>query len=344
MKKEDSRKLSAAAQEEKRKVAIRLWKKGMALQEVADTVGAHKRSVSNWIRRYREGGASSLKSARRGVRVGTGRRMSHEQERLIRRLLMDKTPDQLRLDYALWTRKAVMELIGRETGIKMPIRTVGEYLKRWGMTPQKPVRRAYEQSPGAVREWLDGKYPEIHARAQAEKAEIYWGDETGLRSDCQHGRGYAPKGKTPIVRLNAKRASANMISAITNQGKVRFRIFEGSMNADVLIDFCERLIKSTRRKVYLILDNLRVHHARVFKAWLAEHGEQIEVFYLPSYSPELNPDEYLNCDLKAGVHGGKPARDKAQLKKKALSHMRMLQKMPSRVAKYFEHEKIRYAA
>ena len=244
----------------------------------------------------------------------------------------------------MWTRKAVNELIKQETGITMPIRTVGEYLKRWGFTPQKPVRRAYEQNPKAVRKWLDERYPQIKAKAKAEKAEIYWGDETGIRNDSQHERGYAPKGKTPVARLNAKRVSVNMISAVNNQGKVRFRIFEGSMNADLLIDFCKRLIKSAKRKVYLILDNLRVHHARIFKAWLAEHDDEIEVFYLPSYSPELNPDEYLNCDLKAGVHSGRPARDKKQLKKKVLSHMRMLQKKPNRVAKYFEHEKIRYAA
>ena len=156
--------------------------------------------------------------------------------------------------------------------------------------------------------------------------------------------GYAPKGKTPVLRLNAKRSSTNMISAVTNQGKVRFRVFEGSMNADILIDFCKRLIKSAKRKVYLILDNLRVHHAKIFKAWLSEHEDEIEVFYLPSYSPELNPDEYLNCDLTAGVHSGKPARDKKQLKKKVISHMRMLQKSPDRVARYFKHEKIRYAA
>ena len=170
------------------------------------------------------------------------------------------------------------------------------------------------------------------------------GDETGLRNDSQHERGYAPKGKTPVVRLNANRKSVNMISAVTNQGKVRFQVFDGTMNADILVDFCKRLIKAAQRKVYLILDNLRVHHASVFKEWLSEHDAEIEVFYLPSYSPELNPDEYLNCDLKAGVHSGKPARDKASLKKKVISHMRMLQKRPTRVGKYFMHEKIRYAA
>lgn len=312
----------------------------MTRAEIGEIVGVHADTVGRWLKLN----PRALKVNRGGRKPGEGRQLTKEQEKAIRGMVVDKTPDQLKMPYALWTRKAVMELIKRQTGIDMPIRTVGEYLKRWGFTPQKPVKRAYEQNPKAVQRWLDEEYPEIKARARREDAEIYWGDETGMRNDSQHERGYAPKGRTPVVRLNAKRTSTNMISAITNQGKVRFRVFDGSMNTDILIDFCKRLIKSAQRKVFLVLDNLRVHHARIFNAWLAEHAEEIEVFYLPSYSPELNPDEYLNCDLKAGVHGGKPARDKKQLKKKVVSHMRMLQKKPGRVAKYFEHQKIRYAA
>jgi len=258
--------------------------------------------------------------------------------------MTDKTPDQLKMADALWTRKAVMELIEQETGIKMPIRTVGEYLKRWGFTPHKPLKQAYEQNPKAVQQWLEDDYPKIKAQAKRENAEIYWGDETGVRNDAQHERGYAPKGKTPVIRLNANRTSTNMISAITNQGKVRFKLFDGTMNAQRLIEFCQRLIKAAKRKVFLILDNLRVHHAKVFKAWLNHHKALIEVFYLPAYSPELNPGEYLNCDLKAGVHSGQPARSNQALKKKVISHMRMLQKMPARVASYFRHRKISYAA
>lgn len=312
----------------------------MTRAEIGEIVGVHADTVGRWLKLN----PRALKVNRGGRKPGEGRQLTKEQEKAIRGMVVDKTPDQLKMPYALWTRKAVMELIKRQTDIDMPIRTVGEYLKRWGFTPQKPVKRAYEQNPKAVQRWLDEEYPEIKARARREDAEIYWGDETGMRNDNQHERGYAPKGRTPVVRLNAKRTSTNMISAITNQGKVRFRVFDGSMNTDILIDFCKRLIKSAQRKVFLVLDNLRVHHARIFNAWLAEHAEEIEVFYLPSYSPELNPDEYLNCDLKAGVHGGKPARDKKQLKKKVVSHMRMLQKKPGRVAKYFEHQKIRYAA
>jgi len=342
--KEDARKLSPSAQEEKRKLAIKLWKKGLSQKEVAETVGTTPQTMSGWVKRYKSAGASSLNARKRGTALGENRHLSADQERHLQKLITDKSPDQLKMAYVLWTRKAVMELIEQEAGIKMPIRTVGEYLKRWGFTPQKPAKRAYEQNPKAVQQWLNEDYPEIKARAKAENAEIYWGDETGLRNDSQHERGYAPKGKTPVVRLNANRKSVNMISAVTNQGKVRFQVFDGTMNADILIDFCKRLIKTAQRKVYLILDNLRVHHARVFKEWLSEHDAEIEVFYLPSYSPELNPDEYLNCDLKAGVHSGKPARDKPSLKKKVVSHMRMLQKRPARVSKYFVHEKIRYAA
>ena len=336
----DARGLPREVLEEKRRQAHRLRKRGMTRAEIGEIVGVHADTVGRWLKLS----SRQFKVNRGGRKKGEGRRLTQAQADRLRKLITDKAPDQLKLNYALWTRKAVMELIEQETGIRMPIRTVGEYLKRWGFTPQKPVKRAYEQNPKAVQRWLDEDYPAIKAKAKDEKAEIYWGDETGVRSDGQHERGYAPKGKTPVIRLNAKRTSTNMISAITNQGKVRFRVFEGSMNADILIDFCKRLIKSSKRKVYLILDNLRVHHAKVFKRWLSEHEDEIEGFYLPSYSPELNPDEYLNCDLKAGVHSGKPARDKNQLKKKVISHMRMLQKKPGRVAKYFEHRKIRYAA
>lgn len=343
---EDARSLPAVVQEEKRKQAIRMWKtKRYTHKEIGEQVGVHYLTVGRWVRTYQSDGMKALKaSEQQGRPVGSGRLLSPEQERAIQQLLIDKTPDQLKLRYALWTREAVQQVIRQETGVKVAIRTIGEYLKRWGFTVQKPKKRAYEQRPTEVRQWLDEQYPAIHARAKAENAEIYWGDETGLRSDSQHVRGYAPKGKTPVLRLNAKRESINLISAITNQGKVRFRIFDGTMNADILIDFMQRLIKDAKRKVFLILDNLRVHHAKVVKAWLAEHKDEIEVFYLPSYSPELNPDEYMNCDLKAGVHGSTPARSKAELKAKAIAHLRKLQKLPGRVMKYFQAEPIRYAA
>lgn len=340
---EDARKFTTETQEQLRKQAIRLRKQGKTHKDIAEIVGVHKDTVWRWWKKYETSGAPGLKVQKRGRRYGAQRSLDISGERKIQKMICDYTPDQLRLTFALWTRQAVQELIRRELGVGMPIRTVGLYLQRWGFTPQKPLRQAYEQRPAAVQKWLKEDYLSITARAKKEKAEIHWGDETGIRSDSQHGRSYAPKGKTPVIRISAKRTSVNMISTVTNQGKVRFMIYKEKMHGKVLIKFMKQLIKNSDRKIYLILDNLRVHHAKDVKEWLVSHPKEIEVFYLPSYSPELNPDEYLNCDLKAGVHSRPPSRSQENLIKKVRSHMIKLQKLPGRVRKYFKHPKIAYA-
>lgn len=344
MKKDDARRLSAKAQEQLRKQAVRLKSKGKSFVEIAEIVGVHRNTVSRWWSAYCDGGADTLKSRPRGLQKGLYRKLTPEQETLIQKLITGKTPDQFKLDFALWTREAVQSLVKSRLGIQLPIRTVGDYLKRWGFTPQKPLKRAYEQRPAEVKKWLDESYPIIEARAKKEKAEIHWGDETGIRSDCQHGRGYAPKGKTPVIRLSAKRASLNMISTVTHQGKVRFMLYEGSINAERFIQFIKQLIKGAKKKIFLVLDNLRVHHAKIVKKWLQDYNHRIALFFLPAYSPELNPDEYLNDDLKSGVHSKSPARDKESLTNKVRYHMKMLQKSPNRVQKYFKHSKISYTA
>lgn len=343
---QDARTLSPEAQEQLRKQAIRLKQKGMSFVDIAAVVAVHRNTVAKWWKTYGHEGPKGLKAQPRGRRLGEQRTLLVEQEATIQRLICDKNPDQYKLPFALWTRQAVQELIKVRMRVQMPLRTVGEYLKRWGFTPQKPLKRAYEQRPAAVRQWLDEAYPAIARRAKQEQAEIHWGDETGMRNDSQHGRSYAPRGHTPVIRLSAKRASTNMISTVTNQGKVRFMIYSGSMNASRLIQFFTQLLKGANKKIFLILDNLRVHHAKPVKAWLAEvrNTKRIEVFFLPAYSPELNPDEYLNGDLKAGVHAKPPTRDTATLKKNVRAHMRMLQQSPTRVRHYFNHPKIRYAA
>lgn len=338
--KTDARKLSREILEEKRRMAHQLRKRGMKIADIGEIVEVHADTVGRWLKLDE----NNLHVNRGGRKPGEARQLTQAEEKSLKRKIIDKTPDQFKLPYALWTRKSVQELIAQDTGKVVPIRTVGEYLKRWGMTPQKPQKRAYEQRAPDVKKWLKEEYPRIQAQAKQENAEIYWGDETGLRNDCQHERGYAPKGKTPTIKLNANRESINMISAITNQGKVRFRFFKGTMNSDVLIDFFVRLLKDAKRKVIMILDNLRVHHCAPVKEWLEKHKAMIEVFYLPAYSPELNPDEYLNCDLKAGVHSGIPARNGKQLQEKATKHMRMLQRKPKRVKKYFQNPNIKYAA
>lgn len=253
-------------------------------------------------------------------------------------------PDQLKLPFALWTRHAVQRLIEAEYGVVLPLRTMGEYLKRWGYTPQRPAKRAYEQCPKAVGKWLNEVYPTIAARAKAEGAEIHWGDETGLRSDHQAGCSYAKAGRTPVAKVPAKRVRVQLISTVTNRGTLRFMHYRGAMNSRLLIRFFKRLIADTEGKVFVILDNLRVHHSKAVKAWLAEHGDAIEVFYLPAYSPERNPDEYLNGDLKRSVHGEIPARSEAEMRRKTTSRLRSIQKRPAHVRAYFKNEFVKYAA
>jgi len=344
MEKIDARKHSPETQYEGRKQVVRLRKQGISNKAIAAGIGISEGRASKIWRSYMKEGSKAISLGKRGRRTGEKRTLTNEQETQMKRALIDKTPDQLKLPFALWTREAVKILVKQRLGITMPIRTVGEYLKRWGFTPQKPIKRAYEQNSQAVQKWLKADYPFIATRAKKEKAEIHWGDETGIQTGANLVRGFAPKGEKPVVSLVAKKSQVSMISAITNEGKVRFMMYRSAMNTDHLITFMARLVKDAGRKVFLILDNLRVHHSKIIKQWLQDHQEQIEVFYLPSYSPDLNPDEYLNGNLKTIVHSGTPIRNQRDLESKTRSFMRTLVKRPAHVRKYFKHQKVAYAA
>ena len=243
----------------------------------------------------------------------------------------------------LWTRESVKKLIKHDYNIDMPISTVGKYLQRWEFTSQVPIKRAYERSDKAVQAWLEESYPAIEKQSKEENAEIQWADETACVSLPSIIKGYAPKGKTPVMEHTAKRFKINMISSITNRGKLRFMIYEQNMDADLFITFLERLIGSSDKKIFLILDNLRVHHSKIVKAWVEEHTNKIALFYLPAYSPDLNPDEYLNNDFKRNVNKEKIPINKKELTQNTEKFMQMLENNPSRVANYFKHEKIAYA-
>jgi transposase len=340
----DMRKLTREARYERRVQVIRLRKAGRTYDEIATLTGLSRTGVFDICKRHATSGSSALHDAAGGRKLGEQRLLSPAQEALVQKLIADKTPDQLKMPYALWSRAAVAELIEQRFGLKLKVRTMGMDLQRWGFTPQKPMRKAYEQSPAAVKKWLDEDYPALAQRARAEGAEIHWGDESGLRSDDVRGRSYAPRGETPVVRVPNKRHGLSIISTVTNKGQMRWRIFDGALNSTILIDFFKRLIKGQKKKVFLILDNLRVHHSKPVKHWLAQHAEYIEVFYLPSYSPELNPDEMANADLKQAVTKLAPARTKLQLVKATARHLRSVQRQPQRIKKYFEHDPVRYAA
>ena len=343
MKTNDGRKLKLDTLEFVRKRAIELFNEGYNRGEVADILGVTRLSVGKWVKIYKQHGLKGLSLQKPGRKVGSGRRLTLEQEKKIQKMIRDKMPDQLKLPFALWNRRAIQALIKEQFEITLPTRTINHYLHRWGFTPQRPIKRAYEQNPKKVQEWLNNAYPAIKERAKGEDAEIHWGDETAVSSDCHYGRSYAPKGETPVVRRNANRFSASMISSITRQGKVRFMCYQGAMNSHLFLTFLKRLVKDSPKKIFLIIDNLPVHHSKPIKKWLTEHSDEIELFYLPSYSPELNPDEYLNRDFKQSIASKPPARNKNQLKKQLTSHMKSIQKLPERVKLYFKNPNVIYA-
>ena len=340
----DARSLPSDAQAELRRTAVRLVDEGRSKTEVAGLLSVSRETVGRWVKAHRAGGDRALDARRRGRRAGHTKLTDAEQQK-IAKLVAGKNPDQLKLPGFLWTRALVRDLIRQQLGIDVGEDTVGRYLRVWGMSPQKPMRRAYEQSDEAVRRWLEVDYPAIVKRAYRERAEILWLDESGLRSDHTAGRTWAPIGQTPVTHGTGKRFKANMIAAISNAGTLRFRVFDERFTGPVFLDFLRRLIRDNRgRKVMLILDGHPAHRARVVRDYVAAHRDEIELHFLPGYSPELNPAECLNQDVKTNALGRRRPLDVHQLKADVRRFLRSCQRRPAKVARYFHERHVAYAA
>lgn len=343
MKTKDARMLSAEAQEELRMRAVAACKMGMTQAEAAAALGVSRYSVIKWVAAHREGGEAALKARKKGPPKGHGSLLTPRQAASVARTVVGKCPEQLRLPFVLWTREAVSDLVWRRYGVRLARTTAGNYLRDWGFTPQKPVRRAYEQDPEAVRAWREDTYPGIVARAKREKADIYWGDESGLRSDHQAGRTYGKKGRTPVIPGTGQRFRCNMISAITNRGRLCFMVFLQRFRNGVFLDFLRRLSKHAPRKVFLIVDGHPVHRSKAVRAWLSTN-QKVELFFLPGYSPELNPDELVNQDVKSNALGRRRPKNQREMAGDTRSYLRSTQKRPDVVRSYFQGEHVLYAA
>jgi len=338
----DARSLPSIAQEDLRQKAVKAVLDGKKQLEVAKTLGVTRQNVGKWVKKFRQRGEKALKAKRRGRPKGGS--LLPWQAAQIAKTVVNHYPEQLRLPFYLWTREAVGQLIEQRFGIGLSVWTVGRYLGRWGFTPQKPVRRAYEQDPEAVRHWLEEEYPAIQRQAKREKGVIYWGDETGLRSDHAVGRSYGRRGQKPVIPGTGQRFRCNMISAITNQGRLNFMVFKDDFNTDVFLEFLRRLLRQVRRNVFLIVDSHPVHHGTKVKNWIQKHARRISLFYLPGYSPELNPDELLNQDVKSNAVGRRRARTQPELVASTRSYLRSRQRQPDVVRRYFHEKHVRYAA
>jgi len=338
----DARSLPAIAQEDLRQKAIKAVLGGKKQVEVAKIFGVTRQAVGKWVKAYREQGSHALKARKRGRPKGGS--LLPWQAAQIARTIVDRCPDQLKLPFYLWTREAVAQLIERRFGIRLSLWTVGRYLTRWGFTPQKPVRQAFERDPETVRRWLEQDYPAIRKQATREKAEIYWGDEMGLRSDHATGRSYGRRGQTPVIPGTGLRFRCNMISSVTNRGRLNFMVFKKHFQAEVFLEFLKRLVRQAKGKVFLIVDRHPVHRSRKVKMWLERNVQHIRMFFLPSYSPELNPDELLNQDVKSNSVGRRRARNQQELLSNVRRYLRSRQRQPHIVRQYFYGKHVQYAA
>jgi transposase len=342
MTRQDARSFTAAVKEALRKRAVAGVESGRTQVEVAEVFGVTRQAVGRWIKAYHEGGERALRAKRQGRPRGGS--LTARQQKRIARMVIDNRPDQLKLSFFLWTREAVSQLIEEKVGLSLSIWTVGRYLKRWGFTTPKPIRRAFEQSPREVEHWLQVEYPRIKAQAALERAEIFWGDEMGLRSDHASGRTYGLGGCTPQIPITGNRFGCNMISALTNRGRLYFMIFDRQFKAEVFLDFLRRLIRQAESKVFLIVDGHPVHRSGKVKKWLKNHEQELHLFRLPAYSPELNPDEYLNQDVKSNAVGRLRTRDKHHLMSNLRNFLKRKQGRPHLVRKYFQAYHVQYAA
>jgi transposase len=331
------------SQETKRRLIVSFLKKKRGThKQAADLFQISKSGVDKIWTRYNQKGIRGLSSKKRGVQGG--KKISGKQAAEVRELIKYKMPDQLKLPFGLWTREAVQQLMFERYAIDLSRWQVGRYLKNWGFTPQKPISKAFEQKPEKVKAWLNEEYPAIKKRALKEKAVIYFGDETGMRSDHQAGRSYAPSGKTPVIKKTGQRFSLNMISAISNKGHLQFMLLDGRFNGDVFISFLKRMVKYSKEKIYFITDGHPAHKTKKLNEWLEENKNRIEIFFLPPYSPELNPQEYVNQDVKTNIVGKRRPINKAQMRTNVEDFMHRRKNDRKQVQKYFHVSHVRYAA
>jgi transposase len=339
----DARRLSPAAQEDLRRRAVAAVQAGHTQKDVATVLGVTPQAVSMWVNAVRRNGSKALKAGRRGRRPGEQKALDPKQEARVRRAVLGKFPDQVAIPGLVWTRPQVRQLIRNWFGIGLSLITVGKYLRSWGLSPQKPIRRAYEQNPEAVARWLAEQYPAIEATARKERALILWLDQTGLRSDSSVGKGWALVGQPPVVPKTGKRFGVNVMAAISNKGELYFTCYRGSFNGPVFLAYLKRLTGHIDRKIHLIVDRHPVHRRVSVRDWLAENGASIEMHLMPGYAPELNPVELLNGDIKRHVAQANPG-NVAELTAAATAHLRRRQTQPNLVKALFRKPEVRYAA
>jgi transposase len=335
----DGRKLDHKTLEVLRLRAVEQVEKGAHPERVAETLGLHRKTVYGWLAKFRAGGREALRAKPVPGRVPL---LSADQLRTLYALIAGTDPTQHQFEFNLWTRELVRQVIITRFGVRMSVVSVGRWLKVLGLSPQKPLYRAYQADPEAVDRWKREEYPAIQAEAKKVGATVYFADEASVRSDYHAGTTWAPVGKTPVVSTTGARFSQNMISAVSAQGALRFTLLEGTLDAAKFIDFCRKLLRDNGKPVYLIVDGHPVHRSAAVKKYVADTEGRLRLFQLPAYSPQLNPDEWVWKNVKADRVGRKTITGPDQFRTLVLGALRRMQKMPGIVRGFFADPHLAY--
>jgi len=337
----DARRLSHDKLTDLRRRGVSAVQDGESPEQVARVLGVHRTTVYGWLARYRDGGWHRLDARKRG---GRKPKLDGKAMAWLYKTVTMGNPQQYKFPFALWTSRMIGVLIHRRLGIHLSRASVCRWLNQLGLSAQRPLWRAYQQDPAAVERWLREEFPRIRSLAKAQRAEIWFADEAGVRSDAHTGRTWAPRGKTPIVSSTGARFGLNLISAVSRRGDIRFMGVQGRVNAQVFIGFLQRMLHGMRRPIFLIVDGHPLHKAVKVRRFLESVADRLRMFFLPPYSPELNPDEHVWNDLKNNAIGRKVITGPAQMKRAVLSHLRSLQKSPLLVRSFFHAPSTAYAA
>ena len=337
----DGRTLSHETSETIRMMAVRRVREGERPSVVIASYGLCRTTIYRWLRASRRGGLRSLKARKH---PGPSARLTARQRAQVFRWINGKDPRQYSFEFALWTRKIVAALIKERFGITLGLTAVGRLLAELEITPQKPLRRAYERDPKAIKRWIEGDYPRLQARAKRRNARIFFLDEAGVRSDSVLGRSWAPRGETPQVSTSGQRQSINAISAVNGRGAFWFKVFSGRFNKERFRKFLKAFMRNRKYPVFLILDGHPSHRARVVAQYVQSLKGRLELHFLPGYAPELNPDEFVWNHLKKQGVSKKPLRKNESLRVRVQHDLEQIKCCPALVRSFFHAPSVAYTS
>src|SRR5437867_4927997 len=337
----DGRTLEHKTLEHLRTTAVRrVVEDGEAPSVVMQSMGLCRTSVYRWLRRYEDGGLEALVEK---IAQGPEPKLSEKQRQQVKGWIVGKDPRQYGFDYGLWTRRIVQSLIEQKFGLSLGLTAVGRLLAGLEITPQKPLRRAYERDPERIQKWLDDDYPKLRRRAKKYGAKIYFLDEAGFHSDPVLGRTYGLKGHTPVVATSGQRQSINAISAVNAKGEFWYNVYSGKLNAGRFVEFLQDFMKRRRERIFLVVDGHPSHKAKKVQAYVESLGGKLELHLLPPYAPELNPDEFVWGHAKTNGVSKKPLHQNESLKERVESDLAGIKENKSLVRSFFCAQSVAYA-